>query len=236
VVANTVTQVTTMNHDDVLVQHEQLSALADGELASDDIGALMALEGPQAQALQAKWREYHLVGDVLRGGEASAVHASSDFLTRLQTRLAQEAPLRPDAATLASAPVQTVPVVARASEPANDASFRWKLVAGCASFTAVAVLAWSMAGGAGTPLPQTQMAAAPVPALSASQRGAELAPASQIVAQPVTLASGEAQVMLRDARLNELLAAHRQAGVSGALQTPLPTGLLRSATFEASGR
>jgi sigma-E factor negative regulatory protein RseA len=50
------------------------------------------------------------------------------------------------------------------------------------------------------------------------------------------LPSGEAQVMLRDARLDELLAAHKQAGSSSALQMPVPAGLLRSATFTASER
>jgi sigma-E factor negative regulatory protein RseA len=37
--------------------------------------------------------------------------------------------------------------------------------------------------------------------------------------------------MVRDARLEELLAAHRQLGSNSALQ--LPSGFLRNATFEA---
>jgi len=43
---------------------------------------------------------------------------------------------------------------------------------------------------------------------------------------------GAPQIMLRDARLDELLAAHQQAG--GASQ--MPSGFLRNATFEGPSR
>jgi sigma-E factor negative regulatory protein RseA len=223
-------QVTTMDHDDELKLHERLSALADGELAGDEAAQLMALPVAQDERLHATWQTYHLIGDVLRGGEQSAVHASSGFLSRLQTRLAEEAPLAPlrPAEVLVTEPARAV---VRTAEPANDASFRWKMVAGCASFAAVAALAWSVAGGVGSSVPQPQLAAVPAPALEAS-----MAAAPAIVEQAVTLASGEAQVMLRDARLDELLAAHKQAGAATALQMPVPAGLLRSATFSAPER
>ena len=42
------------------------------------------------------------------------------------------------------------------------------------------------------------------------------------------------QVMIRDPRLDELLAAHRQTGGTTALQ--MPAGFLRNATFEAPAR
>ncbi|MDU7587859.1 MAG: anti-anti-sigma factor, partial [Acidovorax sp.] len=42
------------------------------------------------------------------------------------------------------------------------------------------------------------------------------------------------QVMLRDPRLDELLAAHKQFGSTTALQ--MPAGFLRNATFEAPAR
>ena len=56
---------------------------------------------------------------------------------------------------------------------------------------------------------------------------------------PVTVASNPAEadagaVMLRDARLDELLAAHRQT--SGATALGNAAGFLRNATFEGSGR
>lgn len=221
-------QVTTMNQDDVLKLHERLSALADGELDGDETAQVMAVPQAGRDGLHATWQTYHLIGDVLRGGEQTAVHASSDFLSRLQTRLAQEPPLMP--ARPVTMPVaEPVAVVVHGREPANDASFRWKMVAGCASFVAVAALAWTVVGGAGSAVPQPQMAAVEAPVVEA-----KVAP--QVVEQEVRLPSGEAQVMLRDARLDELLAAHKQAGSSSALQMPVPAGLLRSATFTAPER
>jgi sigma-E factor negative regulatory protein RseA len=65
-------------------------------------------------------------------------------------------------------------------------------------------------------------------------------PAAQLATAPVAApettaaASVEPSVMLRDARLDELLAAHRQFGGTSALQTP--AGFLRNATFEQPGR
>jgi sigma-E factor negative regulatory protein RseA len=50
-------------------------------------------------------------------------------------------------------------------------------------------------------------------------------------AQTVTLASGEPQVMIRNPRLDALMAAHKQFGGASALQTPAP--FLREATFES---
>lgn len=220
-----------MDQDDVLKRNEQLSALADGEFDGVDVARLLSGSAAESADLQATWQAYHVVGDVLRGGEQSAVHASAGFLSRLQERLAQEPALtveRP-APVLTPAPVL---VARRADEPANDASFRWKMVAGCASFAAVAALAWSVVGGVVEPV-QPQLAAAPAPVLQASASAPAVGPASQIVEQPVTLASGEAQVMLRDARLDELLSAHRQAGGSSVLQMPVPAGLVRGAAFSA---
>lgn len=217
-----------MEQDDELKQQERLSALADGELSADEAAQLLALPQAESARLHATWHSYHLIGDVLRGGEQTAVHASSDFLSRLQGRLAAEAPLVPERP--AELPVVVpIPAGERMAEPANDASFRWKMVAGCASFAAVAALAWSVVGGVTAPS-APQLAAAPAPAV------ASLAAAPSVVEQPVTLASGEAQVMLRDARLDELLAAHKQAGASTALQMPMPAGFLRSATFSAPER
>jgi len=52
------------------------------------------------------------------------------------------------------------------------------------------------------------------------------------VSSSMVLASGEPRVMLRDARLDALLAAHKQFGGASALQ--VPAGFLRNATFESA--
>jgi sigma-E factor negative regulatory protein RseA len=138
---------------------------------------------------------------------------------RLQLRLQDEAPLAPERPQAMAA---ALPVAGHA-EPANDAVFRWKLVAGVASISAVAVLTWGMAGGGAGPAgvaPQLAVApAAPV--------------VSQTVEQPVRLAGGEEQIMIRDPRLDELLAQHRQGGTTA---LSLPGGVLRSTTFASPER
>jgi sigma-E factor negative regulatory protein RseA len=65
-------------------------------------------------------------------------------------------------------------------------------------------------------------------AVGAPVTGAPASPAPM----RVIVGNGEAQVMLRDPRLDELLEAHQQ--MSGSSQ--MPSGFLRNATFEAPAR
>jgi sigma-E factor negative regulatory protein RseA len=66
--------------------HENISALADGELADSEreltFAALNTSEG------QAAWRAYHLTGDVLRAGASPQL--SDAFRAGLAARLAAE--------------------------------------------------------------------------------------------------------------------------------------------------
>lgn len=69
---------------------EQLSALADGELAESERElALAALATPDGQH---HWRAYHLLGDVLRAqaGRAPDAQAEAAVLAGLAQRLAEE--------------------------------------------------------------------------------------------------------------------------------------------------
>ena len=126
--------------DTKLTQHEQLSALADGQL--DDAAFEQAMQFAHEEEGRASWQLYHLVGDVLRSPEL-AHHAadSSAFLQRLQQRLADEPALsRPVQASLQAAVPLQLPVV---PEAANASVFQWKMVAGLASMAALAVVGWS---------------------------------------------------------------------------------------------
>lgn len=202
---------------------ELLSALVDGQLADDEASLALAGLHDDAQAQQ-QWQTYHLIGETLRSSAvlAPAQAGSLAFLTRFQHRLAEQ-PL--DALVLSPSDDGALPVAAQArlvdapeiatglAQPiapaANDPVFRWKLVAGFACVTALGVLAWSSV------------------VLLAPQAGPQLAqaaPAPQVV---VTTAQGP---VVRDARLQELLAAHKQMGGSAALQ--LPPGFLRNATYD----
>ncbi|SDP18284.1 anti sigma-E protein, RseA [Rhodoferax sp. OV413] len=205
---------------------DTLSALADGQLRGEAFAQAVEQVANQPEA-QATWHAYHVVGDVLRSNEFAECAGDMDFLARFQSRLAQEPALVPmvNAANLiaikayassaeAVFDAENAPVDVAANEP----RFAWKLVAGLASLVAVVAVSWNVLGGLGATPPAAQLAQAVTE------------PVAQ-VQQTVALAGAEPQVMLRDARLDALMAAHKQVGGTSALQ--MPAGFLRNATFES---
>ena len=195
---------------------ELLSALADGELPVNEVSAAFEV-CKQDVAMHGSWNTYHLIGDVMRTAVpvASVVAQGVDvaFLERLNERLKGEKIARgalPDVAPRAEQQ-HVVAVMHHRGPASNDGNFKWKLVAGFASIGAVASIAWSLSG-----------LSAPVstPMLAEARQGATV--------QQVVIAS-EQGPMVRDARLEELLAAHKQLGGTS-LQAP--SGFLRSASFE----
>ena len=201
--------------------NELMSALADGQLGREDVAA--ALQACQRdESAFASWNTYHLIGDVLRSpGRAPAPVARGadlSFVCRLNERLAQEPLVKSElrsveldsAAQVNAKGAPAHDVIHHRGPASNDGSFRWKLVAGFASLAAVAAIAWNTAG------------------LLAPAAAPQLAQAPE--SQPVVVASPQGP-MVRDARLEELLAAHKQlSGTSALLQ--VPSGFLRNATFE----
>lgn len=192
---------------------EFLSALADGELRSEELPDALTACVHSDEAALASWASYHLIGDVLRAPAAARVQsADSHFLHRLNQRLALESAPAPAKTPVQAGPDTSLPVDAPAplrAAASNDDSFGWKLVAGLASMAAVSAIAWN-AFGLSRPSPAPQIA-----------QGSD---AAQII-----VASPQGPVV-RDKRLDELLAAHRQLGGGTALQVPL--GFLRNAAFE----
>lgn len=183
--------------------HEQVSALADGQLQGEEFAQVLALLGDSEDA-RAHWHACHLVGDVLRSAELAQTAAQdADFVLRLRARLQADRAAAPRALL---APPQ---VLAQAgAESANG--HRWRWAAGLASLAALAVVGWQ---------------------LLADQGGSVVAP--QLV-QTVLPGEGEMARMIRDPRLDQLLAAHQQLGGTSALQ--MPAGFLRNATFERPAR
>jgi sigma-E factor negative regulatory protein RseA len=197
--------------DKSMDDQELISALADGQLRGEALarGVQLAADGPG----RGTWHAYCVIGEVLRSGQATSGSAPAPFLARLQARLQQE----PVCAAPAQEPAPLLPARA-GTVAAND--WRWKLVAGFASVAAVAAVGWNVWGSAGLqPAAQPQLAAAP----------ASVLPAGVL---PVAAASSAA--MIRDPRLDQLLAAHRQFGGATALQSA--SGFLRNATFEGPAR
>ena len=191
---------------------ESLSALVDDELGDEELAAL--LEACQRdEATLGCWNSYQLIGEVLRAPACAAAGgapgAELAFVSRLSQRLAQEAVALPLALAAPAPQPLAFDGAHHRGLAANDGVFRWKLAAGVACLAAVSAIAWNVSGLLG-----------PV-------SGSQLAQAS--LAAPVMVASPQG-VMVRDARLEELLAAHRQFGAASALQEP--SGFLRNAAFD----
>ena len=124
------------------------------------------------------------------------------------------------------------PSTVRSSRPVLAAVSIWKLVAGVASLAAVMAVSWTVLSGVppaagGTSGPQ--LAAVPTAPEAAERVAAQVTTPSTAVV--VNTGQG---TLIRDARLEELLAEHRQNGSMSALQ--MPTGFIRNATYDAAGR
>lgn len=194
---------------------EMFSALFDGQAGAETVLACMPPDSKSS--MYSDWNCYQLIGDslrtsspLLRASAPGKLGADPAFLHRLSARLTDESVDKGVSPSLAVTRVAVPSVMA-----ANDHLFRWKLVAGFASLGAVAVLAWGLVGT--------------LPGASTSQL-------AQSGAAPTLVMASPEGPMVRDARLEELLAAHKQlAGTS--LQ--VPSGFVRNAGFEAprqSGR
>jgi sigma-E factor negative regulatory protein RseA len=200
-------------------QPEWLSALVDGEVRESEFDALFDAGGADAD-LHTRWHCYQLMGDAMRNAEPPmSLLAPRAFLAGVMSGL-------PDAdATRLNLESSTSAVHVRAPA-ANDAVMRWKMLAGVASVAAVVAVSWSVLSGApGAPVNGVaggaQLAAA----------GTEAQAPVPLVAQPVAVRTAQG-TLIRDARLEQLLAEHRQFGGASALQ--MPAGFLRDATYEAA--
>ncbi len=178
-------------------------------------------------AASGHWNAYHLIGEALRGPGSSVRLTDASFLIRLNRQLARQPGVGPEFQT--TVPVQvsmpyssvvhnsapTTAMGARGEPASNDGYFRWKRVAGFACAAVICAVAWN-ASVLILPSPRPQLA----------QSGAlagDTEPLQVVVASPQGL-------MVRDARLEELLTAHKQLGATSAW--PVPSGFLRNATFE----
>ena len=171
-------------------------------------------------------------------------------MARLRARLSSEDAIQSIAVPAASTRARDE--VDLKTPAANDGLFRWKMVAGLASVASVAAVGWSLATGLGdggraqlaaqdaAPAvlsARVQRAPGDARALMAPQAmpGAENVRATALVeAAPASQAAVPAVVMLRDPRLDELLAAHRQLAAGAALDGA--GGLMRTAALERPAR
>lgn len=197
---------------------EWLSALVDGEARETEFDALFDAGGVGVD-LHGRWHCYQLLGDVLRQSEPPvAMRAPQDFLAGVMAGL-------PEAAAVSSLQLASSATTAHVRAPAaNDAVMRWKMLAGVASMAAVVAVGWG-ALSAGSP------SSGSVGGAQIAQNTVELQAPLALSAQTVTV-NTEQGPLIRDARLEQLLAEHRQYGGASALQ--MPAGFLRNATYEAA--
>lgn len=225
---------------------ERLSALADGEAGTADLqAALTAWRSPAQRGAGCEtWHAYHLIGDVMRSDELAAGARGDAFLARFRERLADEPVVVAPAAVpvnptgMMAEPVHALagvrPVARRRRTWAAPAAAAAGVmaVAGVLVVTRMAPQQEPSATVAGTATPVVQsLAPAAVPAAASS------VPLAQAEVQPpleritITTANG---TLVRDARLDQYLAAHRQFGGNSALG--VPSGFLRGATYDSAQR
>jgi len=193
---------------------EVLSALVDDECSLEELDAVLHAFADD-EALRDDWMGFHCIGDVLRG-QGDATLAKPAFVAAVMAGITAE-----QAACAQPLLAQPHPVELRVSTSANDAVFRWRLVAGVAAVAALASVAWQVV----------------VPTVSGPQlaqaRPAMTAPALELAQARTEAVQTERGVVLRDPQLEALMAAHRQWGGMSALE--VPSGV-NTASFEVPQR
>jgi sigma-E factor negative regulatory protein RseA len=197
---------------------EQLSALADGELGVSDVARACA-NWCTGTSSHATWHAYHLIGDVLRSDDlASSPKADRAMLDKLRERLVHEPVVLAPGPSLRPAPMDRSP------------RKRWPwaaLSAVAAGFAAVAGVLIVLGGtSVDSSAVKISLSGAALPAQFAGAASRPFEPTPQAV-----LADGR---LMRDARLDRYLDAHKH--FSGVSALGVPSTFLRGATSDAANR
>jgi len=172
----------------VVEASEQISVLMDGELAPNEVDAVLGLA--KSDAGMTDWTMYQLIGDTLRSEDLTHAGSTDAFLSRFSARLEAE-------------PHVLVPAVAAAGRQRLLVRPSWvrRVMPGTAIAAAVAAVSWvvvpQMRGPGDVGAPDAVVARVEQPAAAPAKGGAIL-----------TVAADNAQ-MIRDPRLDEYLRAHR---------------------------
>jgi len=206
---------------------ERLSALVDGEL-DGQATAQVCGDWRQSDQTRSAWHVYQVIGDVLRSEDLACDPArDAGFLEAFRARLKDEpVVLAPQPREVAAAVLQ--PAVANSSR-----SRRWSWMAPsavAAGFVAVAGVLVLTRGPGGTVEGSASS--------SLAQAGTAAPAVASLVGTMPSASEPQALVLngrlIRDARLDRYLAAHKQFAGSSALG--VPSGFLRNATAIESER
>lgn len=210
---------------------EALSALIDGEADAGVVTSACAVWRESATTRSA-WHTFHLIGDVMRSEDlASPRQRDVAFLEGLRMRLADEP------VVLAPHPLATPEPAATVALAAHPGWRRRSWIgpaAVAAGFVAVAgVLVVTRTPS--PPAADTTIAGSAAPPVAAGLTPVTvLAPASADTGAEPDAPLVRSGQLLRDARLDRYLAAHKQFAGSSALG--VPSSFLRSATVDAANR
>jgi sigma-E factor negative regulatory protein RseA len=200
---------------------ERLSAVLDGEATPSQFDEWLASqqdEPEQRSMAREAWHVYHLIGDVMRSDDLARASRADAFLDGVRERLREE-------------PVVMAPMVVASRAGASRRAWRTPL-ATAAGVVAVAgaliVLRLGDAGLEGS-APAATLAQQPAPAAPVAAVATPSAPAAEL-----RVVNGD-QTLIRDARLDDYLAAHKQFGGGSALGSA-PSMFLRNAAHEGPGR
>ncbi len=184
-----------------------LSALIDGEGEASALSRACATWAEDAE-MRRTWHAYHLIGDVIRSEDLAASPArDAALLAAVRTRLAAE-------------PVVLAPQPPVAARPVRRGAWRVPVALAAGVFAVagvVAVIQPSVMGGPAGPALASMPATGPVPG----------------VLQVRSPAISRDQ-MLRDARVDEYLRAHRDAFAGSPVA--LPGGAMRSVELQPAQR
>lgn len=186
---------------------EQISALMDGELAPQEVEAVVALA--KSDAGMESWTSFQLIGDSLRSEDLLHAGSTTAFVSRF-------------AACLDNEPHLLAPAAARAVGRHRllfKPSWMRRVVPGTAIAAAVAAVSWVV-------VPQMQGG-------TDSATGAAIvaqAPAAAPAAAGVVTVAADSAAMIRDPRLDEYLRAHRVSVPTNAV-VPTMRNVANSASF-----
>ena len=187
---------------------DKISELMDGELDTRRAREQVARMNQNEELLHC-WDAFHLVGDVMRGEHV----LPRGFTRKLSARLAKE------------------PTVLAPHRSALRRIATYTLSA-AASLSAIAVVGW-LAFFNNPLVPQTDIARAPVPIVSAAAPSLAKAPVPIV---PAAAPSAQLANVPSDGKMSEYLIAHQEFSPSTAIQGLAPYIRSVSSTQQAQGR
>ena len=213
-----------------VAREQALSALADGELDATATASLCTGWGEHAQT-RAAWHAYQLIGDVLRSDDLASTPAhDAAFLTSLRARLADEPTV------LAPQPVQGLSELPQSAVLGRRLSKRTWLASAAMAAGFVMVAGATLVIRAPGPQADADRQLV-VNSSGATRQGGGIetvshaAPAREVAEATVVATDPR---LIRDARLDRYLAAHKQ--FSGSSVLGVPSAFLRDSATDAPAR